>query len=277
MPPFDRLVLPDRAVIAVTGADSVTYLDNLVTNALEDLAVDDVRFAALLSPQGKILAEFFVWRTAAGFLLDTRADDAAALIKRLSMYKLRAKVEIADVSTRWSVVVAPTVETGMRADPRDARLGGRALATRADVSTSAAAYQMHRIALGVPDGGVDYPIGDIYPHEANYDRLAGVSFTKGCFVGQEVVARMQHKTVVRKRVVRIEGEGVLTRGSAVRVGEAEIGTVGSVTGQMGLALLRLDRALEARSAGTPLMAGAVRVQVDPEALDTYAVAAGKVP
>jgi folate-binding protein YgfZ len=276
MSTFTRLVLPDRAVVAVRGDDAVTFLDKLATNALDDVATGDVRFAALLSPQGKILAEFFAWRTEDGFRLDTRAADATALMKRLALYKLRAKIEIEDVSSRLSVVVAPDVSDALRADPREARLGARGLVEHVAGAVPAAAlavYHTHRIALAIPEGGADYAIGDTYPHEANLDRLAGVSFTKGCFVGQEVVARMQHKTVVRKRVVRIEGDADLTSGVAILAGDADIGRVGSVAGRSGLALVRLDRALEARAAGTPLLAAAVPIRIDAAALDAFATAA----
>jgi folate-binding protein YgfZ len=112
-------------------------------------------------------------------------------------------------------------------------------------------------------------LGDTFPHEAGFDRLGGVSFTKGCFVGQEVVARMQHKTVSRKRVVAIDGTGPLAAGADILVGEAAIGRIGSVDGRRALALVRLDRALEAASKGRPLVAGEHTVSVDPAALAAY--------
>ena len=127
-------------------------------------------------------------------------------------------------------------------------------------------YHAHRIALGIPEGGKDFAYGDAFPHEANMDRLNGVSFTKGCFVGQEVVARMQHKTVVRKRVVRIEAAGPLTSGAEIKTGEAVIGTLGSVSGTQGLAMLRLDRVIEALDKGEAITADGQPLTVDPDAL-----------
>jgi len=140
---------------------------------------------------------------------------------------------------------------------------------------SRAAYDRHRIALGVPEAGRDYALGDTFPHEAGFDRLAGVSFTKGCFVGQEVVARMQHKTVVRKRVARIAAAGAdaIATGADVKIGEAVIGRVGTVDGGRGLALLRLDRAVEAAAKGQQLTAGEVPIAVDEEMLSAYEAAA----
>ena len=202
------------------------------------------------------------------------------------MYKLRAKVVLADVSTDYAVAAAwgaapPAVGDGWRfADPRSAELGWRLIMPRAAaaaLSTGATDddYHRHRIAVGIAEGGRDYPLGDTFPHEANYDRDAGVSFTKGCFVGQEVVARMQNKTVVRKRVVAITGSAPLTTGAEVLIGgAAAIGTIGSVDGTRGLALLRVDRAAEAADKGQALTtADGTVVTVDPTALDRYRASA----
>jgi len=119
------------------------------------------------------------------------------------------------------------------------------------------AYHAHRIALGVPEGGKDYAFGDAFPHEADLDLLHGVSFDKGCFVGQEVVSRMQHRANIRKRVAPIEGEAPLTSGAEVTAGTAVIGTVGSVADRLALAMVRLDRWGEAKAKGEPVRAGSV--------------------
>jgi folate-binding protein YgfZ len=283
---FEPMLLPGRGVVEVTGADALAFLDRLVTADIADLAIGAAAFTGLLTPQGKIQFEFFALRTAEGLRLDTRADDVAALVKRLTMYKLRTPVAIADVSARWRVMVAPP--GGSRSaghwfdDPRAASLGARAIVSAVDAPGTShpgavAAYEAHRIACGIPDGGIDYAIGDTYPHEALYDRVGAVSFTKGCFVGQEVVARMQHKTVVRKRVVSVTGAAPLVRGVSVRVGDAEIGIIGSATGSQGLAMLRLDRALEADKAGHALLADHVPLTVDRASLDAFAQAVATAP
>jgi folate-binding protein YgfZ len=196
------------------------------------------------------------------------------------MYKLRAKVTIEDASADYRVLAlwgeaspspGETAGTVSFPDPRLPALGLRILAearsaddiASASNGTDAAAedYHAQRIALGVPEGGKDYALGDTFPHEADMDRLGGVSFTKGCFVGQEVVSRMQHRTHVRKRVVPVEaaGPGELRPGAEIAIGTAVIGKVGSVAGRRALAMLRLDRAAEARAKGQPLTADGVEV------------------
>lgn len=279
-------LLADRGVVSLTGPDAVDFLDNLATNDLSGVGVGEARFAGLLTPQGKILFEFFALRTADGWLLDTLGTKVADLIKRLSMYKLRAKVVLADVSADHAVAAAwgpapPAIAAGWCfPDPRRAELGWRLIVPRAaaaglDSRATENDYHRHRIAVGIAEGGRDYPLGDTFPHEANYDRDAGVSFAKGCFVGQEVVARMQNKTVVRKRVVAVTGSADVIAGAEVLIGgTAAIGTIGSVDGTRGLALLRIDRAAEAADKGQTLTTadGAI-VTVDPNALDRYRASA----
>ena len=293
--------LADRGAVSVTGPDAVKFLQGLVTNDVEGLVTkpDDVAFAAatahaaLLSPQGKILIDFFCVRTLDGFVLDVPSEKAADLVKRLSMYKLRATVEIKDVSGNFKLFAlwgpnacssGPTKGTVAFHDPRHPGLGQRILA-EAQFATDIAsatngaksppeAYHAHRIALGIPEGGKDYDFGDIYPHEANFDLLNGISLTKGCYVGQEIVARMQHKTVVRKRVVRVEGTSDLPADRPdIIAGEAVIGKLGSISGRQGLAMLRLDRADEFERKGTLLSAGGIELRVSEEAMNQYRKAA----
>lgn len=278
-------LLADRGVVSLSGPDAVDFLDNLATNDLSGMANGEARFAGLLTPQGKILFEFFALRTGYGWLLDTLGAKVGDLIKRLTMYRLRAKVVIADVSADHVVAAVwglapPAIAGGLcYRDPRCAELGWRLIMPRSatgalSINAPEEDYHRHRIAIGVADGGRDYPLGDTFPHEANYDRDAGVSFTKGCFVGQEVVARMQNKTVVRKRVVAITGSAQLTSGSEILIGTATIGTIGSVDGTRGLALLRIDRAAEAADKGQALTTvDGATIKVDPVALDRYRASA----
>lgn len=271
-------LLGDRGVVSVAGADAEKLLGGLITNEMALLDAEPAigapaLFAGLLSPQGKILFDFLVVKTAEGFLLETVREKAGDLAKRLSMYKLRAAVEIRDVSDRFQVAAIwggapPALEAGeplLFADPRLAELGYRALVLSGaglGVTAEAADYHAHRIALGVPEGGRDYVLGDTYPHEALFDQIGGVSFTKGCFVGQEVVSRMQHRATVRKRVVPVIGETALPAGPLpVLAGEVEIGRLGSVAGARGLALLRLDRVAEAQRDGVLVTAGGAPLRV----------------
>jgi folate-binding protein YgfZ len=270
--------LADRGVVRVAGADAEKLLQGIVSNDMELLASQAAIHAALLTPQGKILFDFFVVRAGDGFLLEVARDKAADLAKRLNLYKLRAKVDIQDVSEDYRVLAlwgpSPSAReeaagTVSFADPRLRALGSRILADARSPRGNAASadaldaapedYHAHRIALGIPEGGKDYVLGDTFPHEADLDQLGGVSFSKGCFVGQEVVSRMQNRGNVRKRVVPIEGEGPLASGAEVKVGTAVIGTVGSVSGRSALALLRLDRAAEAKAKGQTLAADGVAV------------------
>jgi tRNA-modifying protein YgfZ len=269
--------LADRGVVRVTGADAEKLLQGIVSNDMELLASQPAIHAALLTPQGKILFDFFVVRASDGFLLEVARDKAADLAKRLNLYKLRAKVDIQDASEDYRVLAlwgSPSgreeiTDTVSFADPRLPALGSRILADTHSARGKVAAadaldaapedYHAHRIALGVPEGGKDYVLGDTFPHEADLDQLGGVSFSKGCFVGQEVVSRMQNRGSVRKRVVPIEGEGPLASGAEIKAGTAAIGTVGSVSGRSALALLRLDRVAEAKAKDQILAAGGVAV------------------
>jgi tRNA-modifying protein YgfZ len=281
--------LPDRGVVCVNGTDAAKLLQGLITNDLDAVPSEgDATHAGLLTPQGKILFDFFVVKCRDGFLLDVASSKVAELVKRITMYKLRADVSVEDVSTEYMVMAlwgehpsssGETIGSISFADPRAEALGIRILAEAAfaaDIASAtngfdetAQAYHAHRISLGVPEGGKDYAFGDAYPHEADFDLFNGVSFTKGCYVGQEVVARMQNKTVVRKRVVQVTGVSALISGSDIMLGDAVIGQIGSINGASALAMLRLDRAVEALDKGLALTANGVLVTADPDALNRY--------
>lgn len=273
--------LPDRGVIAVSGADAMKFLQGLLTNDVAGLSPSTAAHAALLSPQGKILFDMLVLLTDGDtYLLDCPAGKSSDLVRRLTMYKLRADVRIADQSAercvfaRWNGTEPGPIVPGADAfaDPRHPGLGERLIVPveqTGAVATTATAdhYHAHRIGLGVPEGGRDFVFGEAYPHEALFDRLHGVSFTKGCYVGQEIVARMQHRGTARKRIVPIRAAAELTSGAPVLAGEVEIGTIGSVMaadggGSGALALIRLDRVEEAREKGLPITSGGAAVDVD---------------
>ncbi len=265
--------LADRGVVRVTGDDAAKLLDNLITADLERLDKEPALFGGLLTPQGKILFDFFVVKTADGFLLETARDKAPDLAKRLTFYKLRAKAVIADASDSYEVFAAwggePPELAGVIAfpDPRNAELGWRLIAPAGTEAASSqrfesdSRYHQHRVAIGVPEGGRDYVLGDTFPHEALFDQISGVNFDKGCYVGQEVVSRMQHRSTARKRVVPIESTADIAAGSEVKVGEAVIGMVGSSNGTRALALVRLDRVGEAIGKGQPVTAGGTEITV----------------
>jgi len=276
--------LPNRGVVSVSGADAGKLLQGLITNDMDLLARDgDAIHAGLLSPQGKILFEFLVVKVAAGLLIDVARDKAGDLVKRLTMYKLRADVALADMSSDYAVFAggrSPATwasDAGTEVvfkDPRSHDMGYRVLvrASAADgtaTNANGADYDALRVALCIPEGGLDYDFGDAYPHEANFDLHNGVSFTKGCYVGQEIVSRMQNKTVVRKRIVTVTSDDLLTRGADIRLGDVTIGRVGTVDGRHALAMLRLDRAVEAHDKGVVLTAAGVEIVPDAGALESY--------
>jgi hypothetical protein len=257
-----EVLLDDRGVLRVAGPDSASFLQGLVTNDVEKLPDGQWRYAALLTPQGKILFDFLVLReSAVGFLIDLPADKAPELAKRLRFYKLRADVTVTDETAALAVVAAPQ---GEPADPRAPGLGARRIVARAaapapDAQTRAA-YDARRIALATPLGGADFPYGEIFPHDANMDLNNGVDFAKGCYVGQEVVSRMKHRGAIRKRIARVRLDGPAPApGAAILDGELAVGNLGTSAGENALALLRLDRAEEAAKAGRPLTADGVRV------------------
>jgi len=261
---MSETLLDDRGVARVEGPDAATFLQGLVTNDVEKIAVGQSRYAALLSPQGKILFDFLVFRRAEDtFLVDAPADRVGELVKRLGFYKLRAKVSVSDESARLAVIVAPE---GEPRDPRAPALGRRDIVARETAPTpdpaARAAYEQKRIALGSPKGGVDFAYGDAFPHDANMDLVNGVDFAKGCYVGQEVVSRMQHRGGVRKRILRVRIDGPAPApGAPVLDGQLPVGTLGASAGGEALALLRLDRVEDARQAGRPLSVGGVAVTV----------------
>jgi folate-binding protein YgfZ len=284
--------LTDRGVVRVEGADGEKFLQGLVTNEIEGLNAGDARFAGLLSPQGKILFDFFIVRTETGYLLDVAAAKSADLVKRLTMYKLRADVTITDASPEfavyavWNDGAAELTDTRRCLhfkDPRHASMGIRWLmqspppADAQVVELAHLDYDALRVRLGVPEGGKDFEFGDAYPHEADFDLFHGVSFTKGCYVGQEIVARMQNKTVVRKRVVKVSATAPLNSGVEIRFGEIAIGRIGTVDGMHALAMLRLDRAAEALDKNQHLKTAHAILDIDPEALAHYRTLAAARP
>ena len=274
-------LLPDRGVVKVAGDDARRFLNGLASNDMAKVAPGQARFAALLTPQGKIIVDFIAAEAepedGGGFFLDCPRALAGALVEKLNFYKLRAKVTAEDVSAALGVMAvwdgAALSEDGLSyADPRLPALGTRTIlppqlapAAAAGLGATIAddvAYDAHRIALGVPRGGMDFIYGDTFPHEADMDQLHGVDFEKGCYVGQEVVSRVEHRSNARSRVLPIAYDDYAPiQGLPVLVGEKQAGVLGSTAKGRGLALLRLDRVADALAAGTPLTAGGIAIHV----------------
>jgi folate-binding protein YgfZ len=273
--------LPDRGVVKVSGEDARSFLNGLVTTDVTQLEPGMGRFGALLTPQGKIVVDFLITEVPAGhgggFLIDCPRALAPELAKKLGFYRLRAKVAVENLSDSLGVITAWDGDPAMRpdlafTDPRAERLGWRILAPEdltqkvagligADPVDSAD-YESHRIASGVPRGGLDFIYGDAFPHETNMDRLHGVDFDKGCYVGQEVVSRMQHRGTARTRTVRVMLDGPRPEpGTTILAGDRPVGTMGSAADNHGLALIRTDRVADALDAGVPLTAGGLAIRL----------------
>jgi tRNA-modifying protein YgfZ len=256
------VLLEDRSVVAVSGPEARSFLQGLITNDVEKLAPAHPLYAALLTPQGKVLFDFLLAEGDGALLIDCARSGRDALIKRLSMYKLRAKVTI-EPREQLSVLVGLSGRPAARGitfeDPRLPGLGHRSIGAAAEMpqaEASAATYHAHRLALGVPEGG-DFGSDRIFALDAGLDELHAVDFEKGCYVGQELTARMKHRGTARKRLLVVDGDADLAQGVELRSGGHSIGEVVSTYGRRGFALVRLDRLDEARD----IEAGSVRVTV----------------
>jgi hypothetical protein len=263
MPDQTIALLPDRGVLRLGGADMRPFLQGLITTDVDRLDRDGALYGGLLSPQGKILFEFFVVADGEAVLVDCERARAAELAKRLTFYRLRAKVEIADLSETHAVAAAWRADGGevlppagaiAFADPRLAAMGLRLIGERAAIeplaSADAADYHRHRMAHGLADS-TEIGSGELFPHECNLDQLGGIDFSKGCYVGQEVVSRTEHRGTARKRIVPVSGSG-LAADMAITAAGKTVGTVIAARDGRALALVRLDRAGEALGTGAAL-------------------------
>ena len=259
------VTLSGRAFLRLSGKDAETFLQALITTNLPDLPEGEIRPGALLTPQGKILFDFLIRRDGTdALLIETTQDQRDTLLKRLTMYKLRAAVDLAvvgesDVTIAWDDVEADA--------PRDARFArpGRDVSRRpgGGGSDDPALYDALRINAGIVESGRDYALSDAFPHDIILDLTGGLSFRKGCYVGQEVVSRMQHRGTARKRPVIVRSEAALpATGTDLLAGGKPVGTLGSVSGTLGLAIVRIDRAADAMQSGTPITADGVPVTLE---------------
>ncbi|MGI9498427.1 MAG: YgfZ/GcvT domain-containing protein [Geminicoccaceae bacterium] len=284
-----RYVMLKRGVLAIEGDEARSFLQGLISNDIENVRPDRAIYAALLTPQGKCLFDFFIAEQGSLLLLDVEADRLPALAQRLTMYKLRAKVDIADVSGDFGVgaLLGPSVlqdvELGAEpgagrgldggviyTDPRLSVLGARAILPKGSMTASLKAfgleagadedYERMRFAAGVPEGAVELGVDKSPLLELGFEELRGVDFDKGCFVGQELTARMKYRGLVRKRLMPVTFEdGSPTPGSAVKAGSRDIGDLRSTTDHGGFAVLRVDKLAESTERGETLSADGVSV------------------
>jgi folate-binding protein YgfZ len=237
--------LTSRAAIALRGADWRGFLQGLLTQDVETLVDGEIRFGALLTPQGRLLFDLFLVGAGDGCLIDVAAAHREAMIQRLTVYRLRAKVTIAPVETEvWALWNGGAPQAGWSIDPRLAGLGWRgygAAPPAAAETVEEADYDRHRFALGAP-GPADWGHNTAYPIEANFDLLGGIDFRKGCFVGQETTSRMKRRGTVKSRMVPIAFEGPAPEaGAPLLAGGLRAGEVRSAQDGDAMALLRLDR------------------------------------
>lgn len=266
--PMPIVPLPDRTVVRVTGPDAEHFLQNILTIDLDALPERTSKAGALLTPQGKILFDFLIGRIDDGFRLDVRADIADDFVRRLMLYKLRAKVGIArddaePVHAAWDSDAAEAVPGAIR-DGRFPESNGvlRIYGPAREAVGQRRDYEALRIRHGIAESGADYSLGDAFPHDVLLDQVDGVGFRKGCYVGQEVVSRMHHRGTARRRVLLARGESALpVAGKEIMVADRPVGVLGSTGGEFGLALVRIDRVKDAMDAGTPILAGGVALSL----------------
>jgi folate-binding protein YgfZ len=278
-------ILPDRGILRVAGEDRRDFLQGLISNDVALLSPEHALYAALLTPQGKYLFDFLLFERDGEILLDAELGRLPALLQRLTLYRLRSRGALADATAAHAVIAAfggdavpalglPDTPGAVRAegaallavDPRLAQLGVRAVVPRDDVQAFLAAhgltpapfaaYDRHRLALGVPDGSRDLVIEKSILLESGFEELHGVSFTKGCFVGQELTARTKHRGLIKKRLVPVRVSGPLPEpGTPVTRGGRDAGEMRSGSGEDGLALLRLEQLTAEAAGASPLQAG----------------------
>lgn len=247
-----------RAIFSAAGQDRLSFLQGLLSNDVAGLTEDGIVYAALLTPQGKYLADMFVVGLGGAVYLDMDAQQAAATVQRLNMYRLRADVQLAPAPIKVTCGVDEPPAGAMN-DPRHSALGWRHYG--AEMPQALIDWDALRVAHVIPQSGIELIPNDSYILEAGLDRLNGVSFRKGCYVGQEVTARMRHKTELKKGLVRVRVTGSAPVGTPVMAGERAVGTLYTQSGGFGLAHLRLDWAQG------PLQAGEARLTLDKTAQD----------
>ena len=284
------VLLPERGVLALSGPEAASFLQGLVSSDLDRINGGQAGYGALLTPQGKFLFDFLILRAGDTVLLDTERARLGQLLQRLTMYRLRSKVELEDASARYAVAAVlgdgaaeafeladrpgacrPLGEGLVLVDPRLTRLGVRVLLAPDRIEGTLAelglarlepdAYERWRLTLGVPDGSRDLVVERSTLLESGFEELNGVDFAKGCFVGQELTARMHYRGLVRKRLLPVVLKGPSPEpGTIIRLGELEAGEMRSSVDGQGLALLRLDRIAAAEQTGTALSAGKTEVR-----------------
>ena len=237
-------IVENRGLLDLTGEDVRPFLQGLLTNDIQKLTPEKNLYAAMLTPQGKLLYDFFLYDLHGGILLEFYKPYAADIIKKLTLYRLRSKVQFTDVSDHYFVVAA-WGDTQGPTDPRDEKLGVRFITNQKNESVPAVEYHAHRIALTIPEMPDDLISGESFPLPSNLEELHAIDYNKGCYVGQEVTARSKYRGNIRKKIytVKIEGDAPAP-GTAIRRGEQIVGTMLSHAKQYGLAQIETEIAAQ---------------------------------
>jgi folate-binding protein YgfZ len=283
----NAVFLEERGVLSLGGTESRPFLQGLISNDVETLSPSRAIYGALLTPQGKFLFEFFIAQSDGVLLLDTDRDRLPDLHRRLMMYKLRSDVTFADRSTDLAVYALLDPVSGLAdgpgsalavgggviySDPRSGRLGARAVLPRDGAPAILESlgfhlapfeiYEERRVAIGAADARRDLEVDKTLLLEANFDTFNGVSFGKGCYVGQELTARTKYRGNVRRKLYPVVIDGDATPGTEVLLGDKPAGELRSIAGNRGLALLRIEDVEQARADGAPLVAGSATLRVE---------------
>ena len=258
--------LNDRSVLAISGPDASTLLQGLVTANIDKIADDVVVPSALLTPQGKIAFDFLMGKLGKdGYFFDMRTALIADFQKRMTLYKLRADVSISTLED-WQPTAIWDEPTVLERSFIDNRFKGANAVHRTyqklDVDLAQGSFTEIRIANFVAESDTDFQTNDVFPHDVYLDLNGGIDFKKGCYVGQEVVSRMQHRSSARKRIGLIQSDNApLSNGQEITANGKPIGTIGSVSGNKGLSILRVDRYFDAISENQTVQADNVELNV----------------
>ncbi|EJF86664.1 YgfZ/GcvT domain-containing protein [Bartonella rattimassiliensis] len=249
----NAICLKNRAIIKITGEEATDFLQSLITTDVKKISPQEMFPGALLSPQGKILADFLIGKKEDGYLIDITMSLADTLYKRLLLYKLRKKIEIIQpfqklVTVSWNNKTdtlnfdSSFVDKRFPQQEKIIRIYGKMPFLASEYNDM---WNQLRIRYAIAESGQDYEIGKVFPHDINYDQINGLAFNKGCYIGQEIVSRMHHRRAARRRILIIKSQGELIPQSNIEAGTKVLGHLGTCVTNEALALMRIDHVKDA--------------------------------
>ncbi|WP_026479951.1 folate-binding protein YgfZ [Ahrensia sp. 13_GOM-1096m] len=260
-----NVVLDERTLITFDGSDATHLLHNVLTCNIESLNPGIAQIGALLTPQGKIMFDFLISKTGDNvYLVDIETGSAAAFIQRMKMFRLRSKVEITE-STESLVSISWDDDSSASSDAlRDTRFADMAVyrSYKSGITaTDRTEWDALRIEQGVAESGLDFQLGDAFPHDVSLDQNGGVDFKKGCYIGQEVISRMHHRKTARRRILIAKTDTDYGEATDLVANDKPVGSLGTKIGQSALALCRIDRVKDAIDNGHMIKAGDANVEL----------------